>query len=192
MSQNKNNHEKEIIQNLKNMKPQKKKGSSLHNFQHTPKEKVLVAWEAMEKEHYERGSKWYVGLFIFTLVTVLYGVFTKSWTTIVAFLLMPVAIILYSSSAPKRNEIFITEKGIYINKKSYRYKEMSDFWVFDDDEHPVHKLGFRNKGMLQVETEVLLHDLDTDMIRSILGKFVKEDKKHIEHLSSHLIRIFKL
>ena len=181
-------NEQEIIDRLKNIG--NKEDPSSPFFQFEPEEEILIAWEAVEKEHYPRGPLWYIGFLVGIAIGVLYGIFTGSWSTVIVFLLIPVATILYSSTPPKKNEIFITHKGIYINKKFTPYKEISEFWILDD--HHIKKLGFRQTGFWQFETEILLHDMDKEIVRSTLKKFIKEDTEHIENIFSHLIRLFRL
>jgi len=184
-------HEKETIKNLKNVvKGKKTESTNVEEFKFMPKEKVLLAWEAADKEHYQKTPIWYIGLFIITALGIIYGAYSGSWSTITAFILIPVAIILYGNAESRFNEIFFTEKGIYINKKFTPYKEISRFWVFN--EFPIKKMGFRGTGFLQIEREILIHDVDPDLIRKALNSFIKEDEDKEESFISHLLRILKL
>lgn len=186
----KHDHEKETIKNLKNVVKDKEGKPDNHEFKFMPKEKVLLGWEAADKEHYPRTAAWYIGLFILTALGIIYGAYTGSWTTITSFILIPVAIILYGNVESRFNEIFFTEKGIYINEKFTPYKEISRFWIFDD--FPIKKMGFRETGFLQIERTFLLHNVNPELIRDALSSFIKEDENKKEGLISHLIRILKL
>lgn len=181
--------EKDTIEKLKDV-VESKKEDTLHSFSFKPKEKTLVAWEAAEKEQYHRGPVWYIILIAVMLLAALYGLYTGSWTTIIVFLLIPVAVILYANTEPKKIEVFVTEKGIYIDKKFTSYEDISIFWIFEDFE--VKKFGFRRTNWLQTEKEVLLHDLDTDILRRALNRYLKEDKDKKEGFISHFIRVLKL
>jgi len=190
------NNEENTIKKLKEMMPKSDEvetsnnEKSEHGFSFQPKEKVIIAWEAVEKEHYPRSAKWYVGVILMMIFGVVYGAFTSSITMIIVFVLMASVMILYAHNLPRLIEVFITGKGIYIDAKLYKYGQIKNFWVFD--EHPVCKFGFQESKKLHRIHDILLHDVDPDIVRNTLKYFITEDVHKKEGVKSHLSRYFRL
>lgn len=180
--------EKDTIQKLKNVKP---KPTGLAAFEYVPVDhEVLFAWRALESEHYAKNHLWYVGVFLFLLLTVLYGVLIQSWTTVIVFVMLTVVMILYANEPPKEIEIFITEVGIYKNEVFFSYESLKHFWILKSEF--TEKLGFMPKAFFQFGEELLLHDVDSEKMRILLSHFLLEKKDMKESFIHHMIRILKL
>lgn len=172
------------------MTEKKNNSESLDQFK--PKERVLLAWNTLEKEHYERGPLWYVGVFAFMILGVAYGIYSESWSSIIVFILLSAVAILYANNIPPRIRVFITEDGIYINKKIYPYKSIGVFWVIEAG-NGIRRLGFRLKTGLQHEKEVILaEEITAEMIREVLKNVLPEDTEQTEGFISRLTRALKL
>lgn len=194
--------EKDTIEKLKKMNEKRDENAShqddileipllmTDDGEEIPESEVILGWEALEREHYTKGNGWYIGVIIFMILGVLYGVYSTSWPMIIVFILLAVTMILYANKLPLTIPIFITERGIFVRKKFVGYENISSFWIIRTPE--ANKLGFREKGGLQIEREILLHDIDPEIIREILSSYIEENTKKMEHVVHRLSRFFRL
>ncbi len=155
-----------------------------------PQAEVILGWEALEREHYTKGTGWYIGVIIFMILGVLYGVYSKSWPMIIVFILLAVSMILYANKPPFNIPIFITERGIFVRKKFIPYENITFFWITRSPAG--NKLGFRENKGFQIEREILLHDIDPEMVREILSEYLEENTKRKEHVVHKMTRWFRL
>ena len=188
-----NDPEKEIIAKLKKIKPKPPKEiqkiEEKINFKYLPKEEVILGWVTSSKEYYHKGHFWYLGVFLLLAIGVFFAIMSKSWTTTIVFVLLGSTLILQANENPDHTEIFITESGIYINKKIYEYKKIKEFWIIESA--MTQKLVFLPKGF-QVEKTIFIEDIDPTSIRLILKHFIKENPHKKENFVDHIIRFFKL
>ncbi len=197
--------EKDTIEKLKRANERKENGSIAEDAlesqmdipvlvtddgEEIPESEIILGWEALEREHYTKGTGWYIGVIIFMVLGVLYGVYSTSWPMIIVFILLAVVMILYANKPPLTRPIFITEHGIFIREKLIPYENIAFFWITRTPE--VNKLGFREKKGWQMEREILLHDIDPEIIREVLSEYIEENTKKMEHVVHRLTRFFRL
>lgn len=155
-----------------------------------PEAEIILGWEALEREHYTKGTGWYIGVIIFMILGVLYGVYSTSWPMIIVFILLAVCMILYANKPPFNIPIFITERGIFVRTKFIPFENIGFFWITRTSAG--NKFGFRENKGFQIEREILLHDIDPDMIREILSEYLEENTKKQEHVVHKMTRWFRL
>jgi len=86
----------------------------------------------------------------------------------------------------------ITETGIVLGNKYYRYSELANFWVIYNPPE-VKTLYFSLNKMVKHRLQVSLDNYDPRPIRDYLGQYLEEDlEQEEEPLSDRFARLFRL
>jgi hypothetical protein len=153
---------------------------------------IVYQWSVKEYEEHERGRRWYWVMGILAILLVAYSVFTANY--IFTLIVVLFGIILYMQGAQKPIEVnfAVTETGIVLGRKYYRFSELANFWmVYNPPE--VKNLYFSLNNVLKHRLQVPLLDNDPRPLKEFLNQFVQEDlEQEEEPLSDKLGRVFKL
>jgi hypothetical protein len=133
-----------------------------------------LTWQAPEFLDHRKHPLWFVGLGIITALLVLFGIYTKSWTTAIMFGLFGFGSLIYSSQRAKTVTITLSGTGVQIDNKNFDYRNIRKFWIVY---HPpvVKCLYLETNAYINHLIKIELIDQDPRAIREFLAKYLEED-----------------
>ena len=153
---------------------------------------VLLRWNFMEFHRIHRPKSWWIIAGIITAALVIYSVFTGNFLFALIILIIVILMVNEFRRSPRRLECQITNNGIAVGKKFWRYKEIHSYWIAY---HPpeIANLYFSPKNPLDPRVPVHLSNINPLKLRSLLNKYLEEDLA-IEDIptSEALARLLKL
>ncbi len=93
-----------------------------------------VSWTAHEYIHQEKGTKWLV---IFALITtgfVALSVWMQAWSFTALIAVIAFIVVVYLRRPPRELDYSLTEEGLTIDNKLYKYDDFKSFGVIRDGE----------------------------------------------------------
>lgn len=154
--------------------------------------RIIHQWEIPETAQYQRGRAWYVVMGLIALALIAYALLTANFLFALLILLLAAVIFMSHSRAPLTVKVAITEEGIWLNKKFYRYPDLRAFWIVE--EPPLVKSLYLDfQSSVRPSLSVYLDTQEPAIIRETLSKFIAEDGAKKEEPFSDLIwRMLKL
>ncbi len=153
---------------------------------------VQYEWTVKEYEQHERGRNWYWVMGTIGIALAVYGVIVGNY--LFALITVLFGIILFMQDMVPAMDVYfaITNTGVVIGKKYYRYSELSKFWIIYNP--PFTKnLYFAQDNVLKHRTQIPLYDYDPRPIREYLALYLEEDlEQEEEPLSERMGRILKI
>lgn len=161
-------------------------------FPNNEGEEPLISFKAVEREHYEKSTAWFVLATIIAIASIIYFIMDQAFSSAIVFALILSILYLYGNEPPRVVEIHITSWGIYINKHFYDYKSLKCFWIINDPVNKIHALHLEaGKNILRILT-IQLHDIQDNYIRTTLSPYIKEDLEREEPMHNQIRRIIGL
>ena len=153
---------------------------------------VVFEWTVKEYEQHERDRRWYILMGIIGVALVVYALVSGNYLFALVLVLFAIILFMHDMVEPMDIPIIITEIGVVIGKKFYRFTEFSSFWMIYDPP-AVKNLYFGLNGLLRHRVQVPLLGNDPRPIREYLEQFIEEDlEQEEEPLSDRISRLFKL
>lgn len=109
------------------------------------------------------------------MAMIVWGLYNRSFITVVTFIMMAVVIILVLNEEPKKVEARISEKGIDLAGEHYDYNQFRSFKISHADEMPVLILKQR-KSFSLIKT-IYLEDEPVNDIESFLGIYLEKEEE---------------
>ena len=154
--------------------------------------KIIYEWTVREYEQYERGRGWYIMMGVASLALLIYAVVTANYLFSLVIMLFGIILIMHELQEPQEVYFGITESGIILGKKYYRYSELGNFWIVYNPPE-VKNLYFSINNVLKHRLQVPLLDYDPRAIRDYLNQYLTEDlDQEEEPLSDRLARLLKI
>lgn len=154
--------------------------------------RVIHQWEIPETAQYRRGRLWYAVAFIIILSLAAYAIFTANFLFALMVALFAAIILVGHSRAPLMLNVAITEQGVAINNRLYRYPDLKSFWIIDEPP-AVKNLYLEFQSSLRPPLSFHLDTQDCVQIRQTLARFLAEDgEKKEEPIADILSRLLKL
>ena len=97
--------------------------------------KILVNWEAREKNEQKKNIKWYIGLAIVTVCLCLIAVLLQQWTFLLLVIVAVIALLTYTSRSPRLLHYSLTENGLSEGNNMYVFSDFRSFGVLNEDNH---------------------------------------------------------
>lgn len=152
---------------------------------------VLNAWHAPEYIKQEKSLTWIITSLVIGLALITASVLMRNYLMIIVVILFGVVIYILHKKEPLMLDIAITERGVKIGEKFYRYKELEEFWIIYDP--PVKTLNLKTKQSFFAEISLQLADRNPTEIREILLDYLDENEdKDEENTTDRLTRIMKI
>jgi hypothetical protein len=155
--------------------------------QNQPKE---LSWQAPEFAEYQKHPLWFIAFGIFTALLVLFGIYTKSWSTAVTFLMFGIIGVIFAAQKPKTVQIKLTGNGVQINSTFYNYKVIKKFWIVYNPP-AVKNLYFETTAYLNRTVKVELDHKDPRAVRDFLKRYLEEDLEANEDFSDVIARTIR-
>ncbi|EKD43029.1 MAG: hypothetical protein ACD_72C00496G0003 [uncultured bacterium] len=153
---------------------------------------VQYEWTVKEYEQHERNQRWYWVMGGIGIALAIYGVLAANYLFALITVLFGIILFMQDMVAPMDVYFAITNTGVVIGKKYYRYSELSSFWIIYNP--PFTKnLYFGQDNILNHRIQVPLYDYDPMPIREYLALYMEEDlDQEEEPLSERMGRILKI
>ncbi|MDO8626267.1 MAG: hypothetical protein Q7K39_02285 [Candidatus Magasanikbacteria bacterium] len=136
--------------------------------------RVVYQWTVKEYEEYERGRRWYLVIGGLALALVLFAVFTANYLFALIIILFGIILYLHDLQTPLEVPFALTDVGIILGKKFYRYSELGNFWIIYNPPE-VKVLYFSLGNFLRHRLQVPLLEYDPRPIREHLSLYLVED-----------------
>jgi hypothetical protein len=153
---------------------------------------VYYSWEVDERPKYNRGLLWYVIAFAVGGGLLVYSVYSANF--LFALMIVMFALIMYLTNMGKARRVMfsITDLGIIMGEAFYPYKDIRRFW-FIYDPPDIKNLYLEFKSAFVPRMTVPMEDMNPNLVRQVLGQFVREDfSEDEEPFSEFLSRILKI
>ncbi len=153
---------------------------------------VQYEWTVKEYIQHERHQNWYWIMGAVAILLVIYSVVTANYLFALITVLFGIILFMQDMVSPMDVYFAITNTGIVIGKKYYRYSEINNFWIIYNP--PFTKnLYFGQNNVLKHRMQIPLYDYDPRPIRDYLTQYLEEDlDQEEEPLSDRLSRVFKI
>ena len=153
---------------------------------------IQYEWSVKEYERHERGKNWYVAMSLVGLLLVVDGVVSGNYLFALITVLFGIILFMQDMVEPMEVYFALTNTGIVVGKKYYRYSELNNFWIIYNP--PFTKnLYFGQNSILRHRIQVPLYDFDPRPIREYLVQYLQEDlEQEEEPLSDRMSRIMKI
>ncbi|MFA6424053.1 MAG: hypothetical protein WCV83_01930 [Candidatus Magasanikbacteria bacterium] len=153
---------------------------------------VQYEWTVKEYESHDRSQKWYWIMGGLGIALSVYGVIAGNYLFALITVLFGIILFMQDMVAPMDVYFAVTNTGVVIGKKYYRYSELTGFWVIYNP--PFTKnLYFSQDNVLNHRIQVPLYDYDPMPIREYLALYLEEDlDQEEEPLSERMGRILKI
>ena len=135
---------------------------------------VLHEWSIPEYNQYERNRFWYVLMSIVGAALIIYAVLTGNFLFALIIVLFAIILFLQSHQEPIILPFRITELGVVVNNRFYKYSELNEFYILYNP--PELKVLFieTNSGT-RPDLRVPLMDMNPNEIRMTLQEFLTEN-----------------
>jgi len=153
---------------------------------------IQYEWTVKEYEHHDRNKRWYLVMGLLGIAFIVYGVLSANYLFALITVLFGIILFMQDMVSPMDVYVAITNTGVVIGKKYYRYSELSSFWMIYNP--PFTKnLYFSQDNVLNHRIQVPLYDYDPMPIREYLSLYMEEDlDQEEEPLSERMGRILKI
>jgi len=153
---------------------------------------IQYEWAVKEYEEQDRSERWYWLAAILGIIFIVYSIFSANYLFALVTVLFGIILFMHDMVAPMDVYFAITNTGIIIGKKFYRYSEFSGFWVIYNPPFTKNLYLSRN-SLLHHRIQIPLYDFDPRPVRDYLSKYLDEDlSQEDEPLSDRLGRIMKI
>ncbi|PIT87641.1 MAG: hypothetical protein COU31_01660 [Candidatus Magasanikbacteria bacterium CG10_big_fil_rev_8_21_14_0_10_40_10] len=161
------------------------------------KEKATVGeikfnWKIREYEKVDRDQRWLIVMLVLAGLLVFFGLWSQNYLFVLLIVLFGIIMWLHTKQDPLEIDFSITQTGIMIGDKFYRFSEIKDFWlIYNPPEVKTLYLGFNRAFAHRLHIPLL--DVDPQPIREYLNQFLEENMEEEEEpLSDKLARVFRL
>lgn len=159
---------------------------------HTDHRKMVHEWETPEFIPLPRSKRWYIGASIIFALVILYGIFTRSITMVLVFVMVAVVFFITSKHQPAIVKAQITDMGIFYKEKFYPYHHINAFWIVY---HPPYVASLYlkiRKGKRLEDLKIELFHENPANIRALLINEVPEIEGAGEPMTDLLTRLLRL
>ncbi|OGH87521.1 MAG: hypothetical protein A3J93_03260 [Candidatus Magasanikbacteria bacterium RIFOXYC2_FULL_42_28] len=153
---------------------------------------IVYEWSVKEYEQPERNRRWYIVMGIIGAVMLAFAIISANYLFALLIALFAIILFMHDLVAPLDVPFAITEAGIILGKKFYRFSELESFWMIYDPP-TVKNLYFSHSQMMRHRLVVPLLDNDPRPIRDYLNQFIEEDlEQEEEPTDDKLARMFRI
>lgn len=154
--------------------------------------KIIYQWTIKEYQKYERNRRWYIFMGIIGLFLIGYAIFTSDYLFALVIVLFVIILFLGDLQEPLDISFALTNTGILVGNRYYRYTELNNFWIIYNPPE-VKSLYFSFNNLLKHRLQVPLMDYDPRPIRELLSQYLAEHvEQEEEPMSDRISRIFRI
>jgi len=153
---------------------------------------VVYQWAVKEYNKYYRTRRWYVLTSILAVALLIYAIWTHDYLFALVLVLIGIILFLHQIQEPMDVLFAITETGIVVGKKFYKFSELNNFWMIYNPPD-VKNLYFGINGAIKHRIQIPLLDYDPRPVRDYLKQYLEEDlEQEDEPMSDRIARLFQL
>lgn len=149
-------------------------------------EKVLATWHFPENIKQDRGIKWYLITFSISISLIIYSIINANFSFALIIVMVVLILIIQNKKDLKELDINITETGIKIDQKVYKYSEIDTFFIIYQPPE-ISNLYIEPKNKFQARLTIPLQKQNPVKIRNILLNFLDENLEREEEPLSDLV-----
>jgi hypothetical protein len=149
-----------------------------------------ISWMSPEFRDYQKHPLWFVTFALVTALLVMYGIYTKSWTTSLAFLLMGIMGVVYASQKPRLLKVKVSGAGVQLQNLLYNYRIIKKFWIVYNPPE-VKTLYLETSAYLNSIVKIELGNQDPTQLRNYLKQYLEEDLDQQESIVDIISRKLK-
>ena len=150
----------------------------------------LYEWDVTEYERHTRGTLWHVLMISFGIMFVIYALATDNFLFAIIIILAGIILFLQSAVEPAQVQFALTEFGLVLGNRFYRYDEFRAFYMIYNQE--TQTIFFDTKAALRPDLRIPLGDQDPMEIRDFLQSMLDEDLEKEEPLADRAARTWKI
>lgn len=153
--------------------------------------KTLIKWKFPEYAKHERNRGWFIKIGLAGGLLMLYCFWTLNFLFAVILVMIAIMLYLHHQREPEIVDCAITEDGLEIGRRFYRFKDIKSFWIIYEPGE-AKTVYFDFKGW-RPSLALPLEDQNPLKMRDILLEYLEEDlEKENEPTSDFLGRWWKL
>ena len=153
---------------------------------------ILHKWTIEEYSQHERHVIWYIVMVTLGLGLVLFGIATGNFLFSLIVILFGIILFLQSHQTPPQILFQITELGIILNDRFYKYSEFENFYVIYNPPE-VKTLFLDPINNMRPTIRIPLLDMNPVEIKNSLMEFLSEDlEKEEEPLADRMARNWRI
>lgn len=153
---------------------------------------IAFQWIIQEYEKYPRSRRWYIVAIGLAVLLIAYAIYTSNILFALVIVLFGIVLYLHEAQVPLEVNFAITETGIILGRKFYRYSELDRFWIIYNP-GDIKNLYFLVNNSFKSRLTVPLLDNDPRPIREYLSQVVLEElDEEDEALSDKWARILRI
>lgn len=141
--------------------------------------RVVYQWTVKEYEKLQRTRRWYLVMGGVGIFLVVYAALTANYLFALIIILFGIVLYLHELQEPLEVPFALTDTGIVLGKKFYRYSELQNFWIIYNPPE-VKTLYFSLNNLLRHRLQISLVDYDPRPIRDHLNLYLTEDLEQEE------------
>lgn len=150
----------------------------------------LYQWDVTEYERHTRGTLWHVLMISFGIILVIYALATDNFLFAIIIILSAIILFLQSAVEPATVQFVLTDLGVVLGNRFYRYDEFRAFYMIYNQE--TQTIFFDTKAALRPDLRIPLGDQDPMEIREFLQAMLDEDLEKEEPLADRAARTWKI
>ena len=153
---------------------------------------IAFQWVIEEYEKYPRTKRWYIISLVIGVTLIGFALLNNNILFALIIVLFGIVIYLHEVQTPLEVNFAITDAGIVLGRKLYRYSELNRFWIIYNP-GDVTNLYFSVNSTFKNNLVIPLLDNDPRPIRQYLGQYILEDlNQEEEPLTYKWARILRL
>lgn len=154
---------------------------------------IFMSWTFPEEEEKERSLNWYIWSGVIGAGFLGFAIWDRNFLFAVIILMVGFIYFYSSYETPLVVEFQITDEGVTIGKRDYKYAEINTFWFVYEPSENIKVLYLEFKRSLKPSLEIPLKEENPLEVRKVLSQYLDEDySRQEETLSDTLSRVLKL
>lgn len=152
----------------------------------------LLRWTFLEFKRPSRTRSWWIMAGLVTALLLIYAIYTTNFLFAIIILMFAGLFYVENRRSPRRLDCRITNTGIAVGKKFWRYNELKNYWIVY---HPpqITNLYIQPKNPFDPRITVPLVKINPLQVRKLLNKYLEEDlEREDEPTSEAITRLLKL
>jgi len=141
----------------------------------TVKNEKLISWQAPEFTFHKKSTDWFWAVGITTIALIIASILIRNFLLVILAGISGFSILMYGAKRPNIIDFSISNKGIQAGNKIYFFDDLKYFWIRYDPPHTKQIILESNK-LLMTHLSIPLGDIDPDVAKETLLKFIKEKK----------------
>ncbi|MBU1039024.1 hypothetical protein KKC17_02200 [Patescibacteria group bacterium] len=151
-----------------------------------------ISWSFKEFNPIIRSRRWWWLAGVISLLLLLYAVLTGNFLFALILLMGAILFVNETKRQPRHLKCQITNKGLAVGKKFWRWSELNEFWIAYQPP-TIDNLYVLPKNLFDPRLSIPLNKTNPLKVRTELKKFLNEDlSKEDEPTSEALAKLLKL